>query len=284
LAWEHSEHGGSLFTGDASGIRALKVVCGMRTPWINSQQLATAGLLAALVLLGAGCTAPDISVPTESGASGRAGVQAAWPVSAADLHDGLLGAEAASAGFVPVTSADDEDGARAVFKGAGCRELARWLNGEKMPGSRAEAAVALSSTADGGAAAEQLYAMDSPHAAAQVVDRYRRAAMRCTTITLSVAGVGTSVSPVHPISLVEEGDTSFATKVSAASADSFTGEDIIHVATHAGPIVIAVTVMGAHPSAAETVARAAVQRVRDISRTGTPQPPRPHQSAGPNDR
>jgi hypothetical protein len=210
----------------------------------------------------------------------RSGVPAAWPITAADLHEGLLGSKEASAGFVSVTDVADEDGGRAVFEGTGCQELARWLNGKKMPGSRAEAAVALSNSTNGVAAAEQLSAMDSPYAAAQVVDRYRRAAKRCTTMTLSVAGAGTSASPVHPIPLVEVGDASFATRVSAASIDSFTDQDIIHVAAHAGPVVIAVTVLGANPSDAETVARAAVDRVRHkLADYKTPQPPgAPHSS------
>lgn len=221
-----------------------------------------AALTATLVLLCAGCEASNTAAPADSAATGGAGVPAAaWPVTAAELREGLLGLEEVSASFEPVTGVADEDGARAVFEGAGCEELTRFLNAKKLPGSRAEAAVALSSGPEGGAAAEQLYAMDSPQAAAQVVDRYRREAAWCTKITLSVAGVGTSTFSVRPISLVEVGDGSFATGVSAASTDSFADQDIIQVVTHSGAVVIVVTFMGANPSDAETVTQAAVDKV-----------------------
>lgn len=233
----------------------------MRTSRIGFHQPVIAACTAALVLLGGGCAAPTLAAPTGVAAPGGAGVPAGWPVTAADLRGGLLGSEEVTAGFVPVAGAADEDGARAVFEGAGCEELARWLNTEELPGSRVEAAVALSSGPEGGAAAEQLFAMDSPRAAAQVVDRYRRAAQRCTKITLSVAGAGTSTYPVRPVSLAEVGDSSFANGVSAEGADSFADQDIVHVVAHSGAIVIAVTFMGATPGDAEKVTQAAVDKV-----------------------
>jgi len=234
----------------------------MRTSRSGLHPPMLAALTVALVMLGGGCAAPTTAAPTALATTGGADVSAAWPATAADLQKGLLGSEEATAGFVPVTGAADGDGARAVFKGAGCAELARWLNTEKLPGSRMEAAVALASSLEGGAAAEQLYAMDSPQAAAQVAHRHRRAARRCTKITLSVAGAGTSTYPVRPISLVEVGDASYAIEASAAAAGSFADQDIVHVVAHCGAVVIALTLMGADLSDAETVTRAAVDKVR----------------------
>lgn len=237
------------------------MVCWMRTSRIGFHQPVMAAFTAALVLLGGSCAAPTPAAPTGVAAPGGAGVPAGWPVTAADLRGGLLGSGEGVAGFVPAAGDADEDGARAVFEGAGCEELARWLNREELPGSRVEAAVALSSGSAGVAAAEQLSAMDSPRAAAQVVDRYRRAAERCTQITISVAGAGTSTCPVRPISVVEVGDSSFATGVSVGGPDSFADQDIVHVVAHSGAIVIAVTFMGATPGDAEKVTEAAVDKV-----------------------
>ena len=186
---------------------------------------------------------------------------AAWPVTVADLRGGLLGSKEVSAGFMPVTGAVDEDGPRAEFAGAGCEELARLLNGGKLPGSGAEAAVALSSGPQGGAAVEQLHAMDSPEAAAQVVARYRREASRCREIRLSAAGAGASTFFVRPISSVDVGDASFATRGSAASSDGLVDHDFIQVTAHSGAVVVVMTLMGASPSDAETVTEAAVNRV-----------------------
>lgn len=222
-----------------------------------------AALTAALVLLAGGCALPD-TAPTGSTATGGTGAAAVRPVTDADLQSGLLGSEV-GAGFGPKTSAADEDGARAVFAGVGCEELARWLNAESVPGSRAEAAAPLSIGPGGGAAAEQLYAMDSAHAAAQVVDRYRRAASRCTEITLSVAGVGDSTCKVRPISMAPVGDASSATGVSAGETDGFADQDIIHVVTHSGTVVVAMTFMGAKPRDVETVTEAAVDKVHQFA-------------------
>lgn len=232
------------------------------------------------MLLGGGCAAPTPAAPTGLDVASGADGPAVWPATAADLQEGLLGSREVTAGFVPVTGTADEDGARAVFEGAGCEELARWLNIEKVPGSRMEATVALASGPQGAAAVEQLYAMDSPRAAAQVVDRYRRAAGRCTKITLSVAGAGTSTHPVRPISLVEVGDASFASGASAEAGDSFADQDIIHVVAHRGAVVIATTLMGADPSDAETVTQAAVDKVHHkLAGLDRPAPPQ-HRVAG----
>jgi hypothetical protein len=235
----------------------------MRTRRIGPRQPVAAALTSILVLLGGGCAASEVAVSAALPASAGAAVPtpAARPVTVAELRGGLLGLKEVAAGFMPVTGAGDEDGPRAVFGGAGCEELAQLLNARKLPGSRAEAAVALSSGLQGGAAVEQLHAMDSPKAAARVVDRYRRGASRCREITLSAAGAGSSTFFVRPISSVEVGDASFATRGSAASSDGPVDQDFIQVTAHSGAVVVVMTFMGASPSDAETVTEAAVNRV-----------------------
>ena len=217
--------------------------------------------MAALTLVGAlllsGCAGSDPSVPAVP-VAGEAG----GPVTSTELRNGLLGSEEGAVGLAPVTGHADEDGARAVFGGSGCEELTRLLNAQKLPGSRAEAAVALSIGPEGAAAAEQLYAMASPKAAAQTVEQYRRSVLGCAQITLSFAGAGTATSLVRPIPLVELGDSSFATAVRSADDESLGGQDIVQVVAQSGALVIAVTLMGASSGDAEKVARAAVDKVR----------------------
>lgn len=233
----------------------------MRTRPRSSRRPLSAALTASLVLLGTGCQASSTAVPAAPPPTSSAVPMAAGPATAAELRGVLLGAEDGSTGFTPVIGTADEDGGRTVFQGDGCEELARFLNAEKLPGSRADAAVSLSSGAEGAAAAEQLYAMGSPKAAARVVDRYHRAAEGCGEITLSVDGAGASTSSVRPVSLVGVGDASSATRVRDGSADSSFDQDIIQLVSHSGSVVVAVTVVGAAPSDAETLARAAVHKV-----------------------
>lgn len=217
--------------------------------------------MAALTLVGAlllgGCAdsprfVPAVPVAGEAGAA----------MTSTDLRNGLLGSEDGVVGLAPVTGHADEDGARALFEGSGCEELTRLLNAQKLPGSRAEAAVALSVGPEGAAAAEQLYAMASPAAAGQVVERYRRSVLGCPEITLTVAGAGASAFPVRPVPLVEVGDASFATAVRSAGDQSLGGQDIVQVVAQSGALVIAVTLMGTSPGEAEQLARAAVHKVR----------------------
>ena len=184
------------------------------------------------------------------------------PVTPTELRDGLLDADQGAIGVVPLTGHADDDGGRAVFQGAGCEELTRLLNAEKLPGSRAEAAVALSIGPEGTAAAEQLYAMGSAEAAGKVVERYRRSVKECAEITLSVDGAGTSTSSVRPLPLVVVGDASFASAVRPADEESLAGHEVVQVVAHSGALVIAVTLMGASSDHAERVARAAVHKVR----------------------
>lgn len=231
----------------------------MRKGRVNSRRVVVTALISASVLFGAGCSGSRSAVPADrSSVGGWAPVRA---TTAEDLRAGLLGLEDVPAGFAPVTGTADEDGARAVFEGAGCRELVQLLNAEPMPGSRAHAAVALSKGSAGAAAAELLYTMDSSRAAAEVIDRHRRAASACTEVTLSVAGAGASTSAVRPISLVEVGDDSYMSEVRAGETDSFADQNIIQVIAHSGPVVIAVTLMGADREEAAAVTRAAVGKV-----------------------
>lgn len=242
----------------------------MRTGQKRFRRPLLAVLTATLVLLGTGCQALTTAVPAAPPATGGAttpvvaGSAAAGPATAAELRGVLLGSEDVPAGFAPVSGTADEDGGRAAFQGTGCEELARFLNAEKLPGSHADAAVSLSSGATGAAAAEQLYAMDSPEAAARAVDRYRRGAQKCKELTLSVQGARTSTSSVQPISLVEVGDASTATRMREVDADRSAGQDTIQLVSHSGSVVVAVTLMGAAPPDAETVAEAAVHKVRHL--------------------
>ena len=242
----------------------------MRTFQRGSRRPLLAALTATLVLLSTGCQVSTTAVPAAPPVTGGAtapaatGLAAAEPATAVELRRVLLGSEEAPAGFAPVSGTADEDGGRAVFQGAGCEELARLLNAEKLPGSRADAAASLSSGARGAAAAEQLYAMDSPEAAARAVDRYRRGAQTCKELTLSVQGARMSTSSVQPISLAAVGDASTATRMRDVDADGSAGQDVIQLVTHSGSVVVAVTLMGAAPSDAETVAQAAVHKMRHL--------------------
>jgi hypothetical protein len=216
-----------------------------------------AALALAAVLVAGGCTGPVLAAPATPVGSG-----AVAPVTSTELRNGLLPSGDAAAGLVPSSGHADEDGPRVVFEGVGCEELTRLLNAQKLPGSRAEAAAALSIGPEGVAAAEQLYAMDSPTVAQQVVQRYRRSVPGCLKITASVAGAGVSTLSVRPISLAEVGDGSFATVVSPTGDDGLADQDILQVVAHSEALVIAVTFMGASRADAETVTRAAVDKVR----------------------
>lgn len=142
-----------------------------------------------------------------------------------------------------------------------CAPLVRLMNSAKPEGSRAEAGVSFSGGQEGPFIDETLDAMGNAQAARAFVEQYRRAVTACSSVRVSVPGLGSSNVAVREVSFGKIGDRSFAARF-RAEGGPLAGLEITQAGVQAGDIVVGVTTVGLEGPDAEAATDDAAAKVR----------------------
>jgi hypothetical protein len=168
------------------------------------------------------------------------------------------------AGFVVEPEEEGDDGGLTVSsKDARCAPLARLMNADSPPGSRAVAARSFSGGQEGPFIDEQLDAMASAQAVAALQRSFRTAIRSCRTLTVKVPGEGTSTMNVREASAPEFGASPVAVRFTASSGP-LEGLEITMVTTGVEDAVLALTLVAATPEDVDGATETAVTKAKAI--------------------
>jgi hypothetical protein len=199
---------------------------------------------------------PSTAAPTKPAPSTPAPVKR----TEADLRKALLGLKDMPAGFA--VEADDDGGdEKATTRRNECKALAKLLNADTLPGSRADAGTAFSGGPDGPFLQESIDAMGDAAAARTFVTGYRTAVKKCRTLSLTIGGAGTSTLAVREISFADIGDTSFAASFRATSGP-LEGFELIQAASQTADLVVSMSAIDLDPLDAEAATQDAVDKAQ----------------------
>lgn len=141
-----------------------------------------------------------------------------------------------------------------------CSALVSLVNADKAATATATALVSLDGGADNTSVDESLEAFATPEAARAELTQESSAVQSCPKLTIRVPEVGKVAFAVAQVSFPQVGDSTFATRFTAASGD-LAGLELLTVASTKGEVLVRGQFFGALPEESEDIMRTAVAKV-----------------------
>lgn len=212
----------------------------------------------------AASASPPAAAPSPSPSASASAVER----TSSQLKGALLALKDLPAGF-EVDKSSGDDGTTMSSRKGSCSSLVRLMNSAKPAGSRAQAQRSFSGGQDGPFVDESLDAMGTPQAARAFVEKYRAAVKACSTVRVSIPGVGSSNVAVREISFGKIGDDTFAARF-RAKGGPLDGLEIIQAGVQSGDILVGVTAVGLDGPDAEAATEDAVKKASQKLGTSGP--------------
>ncbi|GAA3093233.1 hypothetical protein JOF29_007070 [Kribbella aluminosa] len=191
---------------------------------------------------------------------------------AAQLTKALLALSDLPAGFsLEKNGSGDNSDVTVSAKDSRCAKLVALTNADNPPGSKASAGQSYSGGAEGPFVDESIDAMGSPAAVRALQKSFKQAITACRTLTLKVAGAGSSPISVREVSAPRAGTDPVAVRFTATSG-ALEGFEVIMVTTGVDDVVVAVTVVNGLPDDVDGATSTAVekaQRILAVTPSGT---------------